>query len=188
MCPPLVHLVLLALAAPPVLVRHLSTLCPPSVVGFGPLVRQVSPRCPPCVCLVSALCSWLLPALCPPCVLVFGRSSSPCRPLVRQVFAYNVRLYSVWILFTVGPSCVRHHVLSARLCPLLTCCGAEPWHHQVKFFLTIAQPTAFILHARWSIFLAFILVPQIRPLQAHPVLQKLFGVYAGIIFHFATLY
>ena len=32
------------------------------------------------------------------------------------------------------------------------CCGAEPWHHQV-LFLTIAQPVAFILHARWINFL-----------------------------------
>ena len=57
----------------------------------------------------------------------------------------------------------------------------EPWFPQVKPFLTIAQPIAFILRARRSISLAFILVPQIRPLQAHPVLQKLFRVYAGIM-------
>ena len=115
---------LLALAAPPVLVRHLSALCPPSVVGFG---RASSP-CPPLVHEVSPMC--------PPCVLGFGRifnSCSPCVGLVLLSFARlvpalcswpllqsllaacHVRLYSVWILFTVGPSCVRHCVRSASL-------------------------------------------------------------------------
>ena len=86
-CPPLVRLVssvLLALAAPPGLVRHLSVLCPP---------------------LVRLVC-WLwrrLSAVCPPCVLNLGPSSSPCRPLVRQASAYNVRLYSVWICVPLCP-------------------------------------------------------------------------------------
>ena len=69
--PPSVRLVLLALAAPPVLVPHLSA------------------RCPPCVRLLSALLCWPrlqflchLSALCLPCVVGFGRASSPCPPCV----------------------------------------------------------------------------------------------------------
>ena len=34
------------------------------------------------------------------------------------------------------------------LCPPLACYEAGPWHHQVECFFTIAQPVAFILHAR----------------------------------------
>ena len=71
LCPPLVRLVLLALAAPPVLVRHLSALCPPCVVGFG---RASSP-CPPLVRLVSALCCW--PNL---AITLICRVSGMCRP------------------------------------------------------------------------------------------------------------
>ena len=71
MCPPLVRLVLLALAAPSVLVRHLSALCPPCVVGFG---RASSP-CPPLVRLVSALCCW--PNL---AITLICHVSGMCRP------------------------------------------------------------------------------------------------------------
>ena len=62
-CPPLVRLVLLALAAPPVLVRHLSALC----CWLWPRLHR---PCPPCVrhlsaCVrhLSALCCWLWPRL-----------------------------------------------------------------------------------------------------------------------------
>ena len=72
-------------------------------------------------------------------------------------------------------------VLASELCPFVACCGAGPWHHEVKSLFSIAQPTTFILHARSSISLALILGPTIRPLQAHPMLEKLFRVYAGII-------
>ena len=34
--------------------------------------------------------------------------------------------------------------------PALGWCGAGPWHHQAKFFRTIAQPTAFIACPRVS--------------------------------------
>ena len=47
--------------------------------------------------------------------------------------------------------------LASRFCPPCACCMAGPWHHQVKFCVTIVQPTAFILHAHWSVSLAFIL-------------------------------
>ena len=72
------------------------------------------------------------------------------------------------------------------LCPLLACCGAGLWQSS-KILSHIAQPTAFILHARWSVSLAFILAPQIQPLQAHPMLEKLFGAYAGKIVFFQEL-
>ena len=126
------------------------------------IVRLVSAMCPPCVCLqlnpvsaspnlvrlarlfLSASCVSTMSALCPP----RGRSLS------AQI------------------------VLASGLYPLVACCGAG---HEVKFCLSIAHPSAYIyiytythiLHARWSVSLAFILVPQTpRPLQAHPTLEK----------------
>ena len=125
---------------------------------------------PPC-----AVC--LLPALCPSCV----------RHAPAQVLSPFSELdHHVLHVSAMRPP--RAHSLSAQvMCPLkprprfwtfspLGLLWREPWFPQVKPFLTIAQPIAFKLHARQSIYLAFILVPQIRPLQAHPVLQKLFGV------------
>ena len=124
LCPPLVRLVLLALAAPPVLVRHLSALCwwpnlavppvlvrhlsalcPPCVVGFG----RASRPCPPLVRLVSATCL--------PCVVGFGHASSPCLPSVRHLSATCpcpplVRL--VLLALAAPPVLVRH--LSALCC------------------------------------------------------------------------
>ena len=81
-CPPCVHLLLLALAAPPVLVRHLSTRCPPCVrpVFLALAASSILVR------LASALCCCFLSALYPPCVLVLGRSASPCWPLVMSAF------------------------------------------------------------------------------------------------------
>ena len=147
-------------------------LCPAYKNLNSPCVRHVpSVLSPPCDLHVYAMCRPTpflaacvrhVSAICPPCVC---NVSAMCPLFVGA-----------------SPLCVRSSLgLASGLCPLLASCGAEPWHHQVKLFLTIAQPAAFILHARWSIFWAFISVPQIWPLQAHPVLQKLFGVYAGII-------
>ena len=116
--------------------------------------------------------------LCPPCarlsaLTVLG-ACPPCGPSMPLDFV------------ALGLLRVRAAASSSNffslLRPLVACCGAGPWHHEVKFFLSIAEPTAFILHARWSVSLAVILAPQIRPLRAHPMLEKLFGVYAGIIF------
>ena len=42
------------------------------------------------------------------------------------------------------PPFVRH--VPALLCPLVACCGAG-----VASYRTIARPTAFILHVRWSV-------------------------------------
>ena len=50
--------------------------------------------------------------------------------------------------------------------------------HKVR---SIAQPAAFILHACWSGSLAFKFGSQTRPLQAYPMLEKLFGFCAGIV-------
>ena len=87
-----VRIVLLAATAPPVLVRHLSALCPPCVRHLSALccwlwpllqslsatcvrivllaaaappvlVRHLSALCPPCVRHLSALCCWLWPRL-----------------------------------------------------------------------------------------------------------------------------
>ena len=90
------------------------------------------------------------------------------------------------------PPCVCH-LSSMRLLfvsispPYVCCCGAEPWHHQVKLFLTIAQPAAFILHACWVDFLGIHFGSPNSVLQAHSVLQKPFGVYAGVICFFYCL-
>ena len=107
-CPPLVRLVLLALAAPPVLVRFVSAACPPCVVGFG---RASSP-CPPLVCHLSALC--------PPCAppVLVCHLSGRCLPIL------STREHSVW-MFSVELFCVRHHVRCASLCVCL-CPGLFP--------------------------------------------------------------
>ena len=91
----------------------------------------------------------------------------------------------------LGP---RPRSLSAMLQHRSTRCPLKPWPClwtlsalgplwgkavASKVFLTIAQPTAFILPSRWSVSWAFILASQIQPFQAHAVLGKLFGVYVG---------
>ena len=121
-CPPLVRLVLLALAAPPVLVRHLSALCPPCVRHLSalccwlwPRLQSLSATCPPCARIVSATC--------PPCVVGFGRASSPCPPLVRLVPALRpsspcmplVRQVSAYMCLDVVH---RWTVLCPPSCPL----------------------------------------------------------------------
>ena len=100
----------------------------------------------------------------------------PCFPeLVRLVLCVS----------TMCPFFVRRHVPALRqlrstmwtlsACGLLWGRAMASWSK--VFSLGIAGYTALILHARWSV-----LAPQIRPLRAHPMLEKLFGVYyAGII-------
>ena len=108
--------------------------CPPRVRPVSalstlsplwPRLQTLSAMCPPCL------------GLRPPCVRPFGCASKPCLPCVRLAFC---------------PSCVCLS-LAPGLCPLLACCAAGPWHHQAKFFRTIAQPTVFkfISHGRWSV-------------------------------------
>ena len=124
---------------------------------------------------------------CPPCISHLSGTRRPCPlwPRLQTCLPCFLRLPHMCPLFVrhAPALCQLRSTMRSRLCPLVAvgCCGAGPWHHKVEFFLNIAQPTAFIAHAHWSVSLAFILVPQIRPLQAHPTLQNLFGVYAGII-------
>ena len=145
-----------ALATSPELVRHVSATCPPCVrlastmcppcvrldaaVAASPhFVRDVSALCPPFACLVSALClPWVR----------FGRASKSCPPyvhfdrLVSYVFLW-VCLVSVHhvsamcpLFVSPGPPCV----LASGPCPLVACCGAGPWRHEVKFFSALRNP------------------------------------------------
>ena len=78
-------------------------------------------------------------------------------PLSAPVHRASARPSS-WYLTSLG--------LASGLGPLFACCGccgAGPWHHQVQFLLTIAQPTAFTLHAHWSVSVAVILIPKFGP-------------------------
>ena len=148
-------------------VRLVSALIPPHFVCYVLCVRRVSTLCPPWVPLAA-----------PPNLVRFvsarlAPASKSCMPLV-----------SASCVSTMCPFFVRHvptlcqltgppYILASGLCPRVACCGAGPY--EARLFLSIAQPAAFILHACWSVSLAFILAPQIRPLQARPVLVKLFG-------------
>ena len=96
--PRCVWLVLLALAAPPVLVCHLSALCPPCVLGFcPPCVRLVSALCLPCVRLLSAV------AAPPPCVRLVS-ASCPLWPCLQTLSA----MYSLVSILAAPPNLVRH--------------------------------------------------------------------------------
>ena len=140
--------------------------CPPCVrlvsalIPLWPRLHTLSALCPPCVRLVSALSAlWLrlqtLSAMCQPCVRLVPLESAlapppkPCAPYVRHVTALcPPRVHRVSAL--AAPPCARslpaqvHHVDFVRSWP-------GPWHHEVKFFPSVAQPTASILHARWSV-------------------------------------
>ena len=115
-CPPLVRLVLLALAAPPVLVRDLSALCPP-------LVRRVSATCPPCVVPQAVYCDWgsLLeehmpwprPGVCPPCV-------RHCPPCVRHCVRLGSASKFGWPRLQLCRPCVR--LVSAMCLPCVPPC------------------------------------------------------------------
>ena len=117
----------------------------------------------------------------------------PALPRLHHVSALCPAWCLLWVLFRRNlaarplPAFVRHVLVRAG--PPCVQCPLKPWpclwilsaldevcfsHHRVA--------DTFILHARWSVFLAFILATQSRPLPAHPMLEKLFGVYAGSIF------
>ena len=126
--------------------------------------RYVLGACPPCVRHVSAL----IPL----------RKRLPSPRFVRCVLALcppRVRLAGASKPF---PPCS---------CVCLVCVRPDfarswPAVGQGRCVLFIFQ------YARWSVSLAFTLASQIRPLQAHPILEKLFGVYAGIIFDLSKVY
>ena len=175
------RLQILSALCPPVCARPrlltLSAMCPR---GFPPCVRlasalapppnlacHLSATCPPCFCLqtlhaICQSCDRLAATTCPP--------SKPCPPHVSALCPPSCA--------SSGPPC---------MCPRLWTLSARGllWGRAVasrkKILLSIAQPAAFIWHARWSVSLAFIWLPKFRPLQAHPMLEKLFGVYAVII-------
>ena len=150
----------------PARVRHVSAFCLPcvrleSVMAASPnFVRHVSASCPAC------------PPLCLPWVWC-GRASELCPPCFRHVSA----LCPPWVRFSciseLCPPCVRQ--VSACV---LACCGAGKTfsHYCATHSVYIARPLASFLHIH-----IFILAHQIRTLLAHPMLEKLFGVYAGII-------
>ena len=133
---------------------------PPLVSALSPLWlrRQTLPAlCPLFVRLVSALSPlWpRLHTLCPPCVCSLSA-------VVRHVLA-------------LCQPCARSSLgLASGLCPRLACCAAVASpskilsHHCATHSVYIACPLASVL--------GFILASQIRPLQAHPMLEKLFGV------------
>ena len=117
--------------------------------------------------------SWSLSAMCLPCVRC-GGASKPCPP-ARSL------------------SAVLCHVLAFVSTVRSTMCPLKPWPCLwilsplgLLWGATVASSSrilshhcaahAYIIwHARQSGSLAFILVPQIRPLQALPMLEKLFG-------------
>ena len=151
--------------------RSLSAICLPRVrlVSAFAAPPNLVRICPPCVRLDSALAasphfvrlvSAMCPALGPLCPRL--QSLSPMSPCVC--------LLCLPCVFTMCPPCA----LASGLCPLVAC-----WHHEVKSFLSIAQPRVYIA---CSVSLAFILAPQFGLCKTHPMLEKLFGAYAGIIF------
>ena len=133
--PELVRIVLLALNASPELVRHVSATCPPWVVGYGP----ASCPCPPLH--LSALYCWLWPRLqplsalcpplvrlvfqslsatCPPYIVGFGRASGCCPPLVRLLFALCCWLWPrLQSLSATYPPCIVGFGRASSFCPPL---------------------------------------------------------------------
>ena len=142
-----------ALAASPEFVRPMSAMCPPCV----PLVSALNPRGP------------RLQA----CVRHVTDSPQPFWPHPLPLSARCPALCPPWLRLPalsclLSPMCPLNLSFTSGLCPLLACCGAPPWHHRLNSFAPFRnpQPTAFIL------------THQIRPPQAHPILEKLFGVYS----------
>ena len=127
-------------------VRHVSAivLLVSALIPLWPRLHTLSAMFPPFVRIASALraLGWGVSTLVAP----------PNRPTL--VFASSVS--------TICP-------LRPTMCPHFWTLSADgPWNHEVKFFLSIAQPAAFLLHARWSVFLAFVLVPQISAFASAP--------------------
>ena len=117
-----------------------------------------------------------LSALCPPRVR-FGRASKPCPPPVSASsvsIMYSPCVRSLSALRPLFASSGAPCVLASGFCPLVACCGAGPWHHKVKRNppLLYCMPTVqFPWHSLG--------LHELRPLQV----EKLFGVYAGIILY-----
>ena len=165
-----------------------------------PRPRSLSAPCPPCVRLVSALR--------PPWVR-FGRASKVCPPCVRHVSASCPPCVRLGSALAASLNFVRHASAMSRSVsalsppcaarPKLVCHPLKPWpclwtlpargllwgramassgkilsHHCATHHVYIACPLVSFLDI-------FILAHQIRPSLAHPMLEKLFWVYAGIL-------
>ena len=118
-CPPLVRLVLLALAAPPVLVPHLSATCSPNSLLWGSLSEEKR---------LAAICAGRVPGACPWCGCDVSTLATPPN-LVRDLSAMwppaNVSALSrlrPQTLSTMCPPCVC--LLS--WCPLWVRLGRPP--------------------------------------------------------------
>ena len=141
-----------ALAPPPDLAYHLSSMCS-ALVRF--LVSALEP-CPPYIYVSHVTAS------CPPCGH-FGRASKPCPPClvcVQHVSALSAQIHHVALasgLFSAR-GLLKYNVFSAFCNPPRLYCmpaGQFPWH-------SFRLPNSVFASA--------------------PYAWKLFGVYAGIIF------
>ena len=178
----------------PPCVRHVSAMCLPCarlvsalsplwplLHTFPPRVRHVSASCPPCVRLESAL------AVSPN----FVRHASA---MSRPVFALGPALCPLWprlqTLSAMCPPCLLSTMRPLKPWPCLwslpalgllwgravASSGKIISHHCATHSVYSACPLVSFLHI-------FILAHQIRPLLTHPMLENLFGVYAGIFFY-----
>ena len=131
------------------LVRHLSTLCPPYVVGLG----RACSSCPPCVRIMSAmslLCVRLVSALCCrfiwPRLLLLSASYPLC---VRLVSTLCCRLWRpLPFLSALCPPCVCHESALRPLCAVLfTFClpSAEPNFNHLNTVWGLCWYTSFRL-------------------------------------------
>ena len=166
-----------AMAASPNLVRHMSASClgNMSALEFAlsalwPRLQTVSAMCLPRVRLESALAA--SPCnLCPPCVRHVSACVRHCvRPCVHIGFASVT-------LSAISPPCLLSTMRPLKPWPCLWTlpAGKIPSHHSPTHSVYIVCPLVSFLHI-------FILAHQIRPSLAHPMLEKLFGAYAGITF------
>ena len=114
------------------------------------------------------------------------QSWSQAPPCFGQSQAGPADMSSMWPLLSalcVSTMCqlcqLRPCALAAGLCswPI----GAGPWHHEgKKSFSALRNPPR--LYCMPAGQFPWHFGSQIRPLQAHPMLEKVFGVYAGIIY------
>ena len=137
---------------------------PHFVRRLWPCLQALSAMCPPRVSHVSALCPLsplsprlqTLPAICLPYLRLVSAMCPPCVRSLAQVHHAPSPLDFVrsWPAVGQGRGIMKYKILSPQ-------CATR------------------ILHACLSV---SHLGSQIRPLQARHMLEKLFGVYAGIIF------
>ena len=180
----------------PPLARHVSTSC--LVSGLSPLwprFQTLSTMCPPCVCNFVCYVSALRPSLCPPCLglcpglrpalaaspNLVGHRPGPCvRPCLHFGLASNLNL-----VCHVSALPFVHHV-SAKALPLVfvsswPAVGQGRGIIRQNSFAPLRNPQRLYCRPAGQFPLY---IHQSRPLQGHLMLEKLFGVYAGIICFF----